>query len=274
MSKIFTYTDALHLVMAVIYPDDEGGYVRRLTANQRNLLSQYPPDGSGPSDLRSRAEWERAKHLDRLARLQRERAVFWLSNSGFPSERWFEGLDPEVLKKQVEDTLARDFSPNAVPQQPVALLKLGGFPAHLRRRLPGAGTEEASTPVSAEGEEIVKPSAEANLDSPPNADQVADEPAEPRSPVGVDIASSPAQQATDLGEASGKKQPFIEWAEAEKSKHGSYPPLQANYNSQRDNVRAWATRNGVTRSIAEGWAKDEGFARRRGRPSSRSGSNN
>jgi hypothetical protein len=58
--------------------------------------------------------------------LQRTRAASWLRNSGFSSERWFEGFDPEALRAQIEDTLARDFGAGAVPELQPAVLRLGG----------------------------------------------------------------------------------------------------------------------------------------------------
>ena len=72
--------------------------------------------------------------------------------------------------------------------------------------------------------------------------------------------------ATDTADVLRKKPLFIDWAEAEKKAHGSYPPMQPADNIGRDTVRAWASRNEVLRGVAEGWARGLGYARARGRP--------
>jgi hypothetical protein len=87
------------------------------------------------------------------------------------------------------------------------------------------------------------------------------------------ILSNRAVAAELSGEetvAPEKKRQFIDWAEAEKAAHGSYPPMQTGKHG-RDNVRGWAAQNEVSRAVAEEWAAER-WPHSRGRPSSKLGS--
>jgi hypothetical protein len=79
---------------------------------------------------------------------------------------------------------------------------------------------------------------------------------------GVVWSDEPKSQST--GDEEKKKRQFLAWREADKDKHGSYPPLQSK-SKGRVTVREWAVENGVKREIAEWWAKEAGPVRR-GRP--------
>jgi hypothetical protein len=139
MFKTFSYGDAMRLYMDARY--GPGGWVGELAPNQQDLLSRYPPDSPGPGDPQARAEWERAVHHDGMARIQREKAAFWLRSSGFNREIWFDELVPEALKERIEDALASDFGRSA-PPLPTVLLKLPISPP--------TGADIASRPAQAE----------------------------------------------------------------------------------------------------------------------------
>ena len=68
-----------------------------------------------------------------------------------------------------------------------------------------------------------------------------------------------------------KKREFLEWAEDEKKKHGSYPPMEKS-KKERETVDAWAARRDVNRDTARGWARGSGLARERGRPPNKTAS--
>ncbi|HVI85949.1 MAG TPA: hypothetical protein VNA86_11570 [bacterium] len=144
--RLFSRTDALHLYLEARY--GASGWIRELTPDQRDLLFRYAPDSPGPGDPQALAEWVRAVHLDGMARVQRERAAFWLKSSGFGPEIWTKGYDPETLREKIEAALARDFG--TMPSRPSAPpMKLDGFPRELQDRV-----ERTSNPGRAAGEEI------------------------------------------------------------------------------------------------------------------------
>jgi hypothetical protein len=89
-----------------------------------------------------------------------------------------------------------------------------------------------------------------------------DEPAQPFPDTSV---VDPVPEGS--GEAEKRRQ-FLEWGGDEKKKHKSFPPMQPSEKG-RLSIREWAVQNGIKRKLAEGWAKELGWARRRGRPSNK-----
>ena len=101
-----TLTECLHLVGRAIYG---GEWIAGLSPTDRARMTQYAGD-TPPADAVIRAEIERIRDRDGLARVQRSQALRWIRGCGFRTD-----AGARIDRVAFEQALSRDFGRHRLP---------------------------------------------------------------------------------------------------------------------------------------------------------------